>query len=73
LGWQEHDASLADYKKFRETKDIKDIVKGRIVWRVKSNFRTTENPDEKPYSETFVIDAITGDVIGVEHEKFILG
>ena len=73
LGWQEHDPGLEDYKKFRETKDIKDIVKGRIVWRVKSHFRSTKNPDEKPYSETFVIDAITGDVIGIEHDKFILG
>jgi hypothetical protein len=72
LGWAEQDANSEDYKKYSQTKNIKDIVKGRIVWRVKSHFRDANVSGEKPYSEIFLIDAITGIVIGIEHEKLIL-
>ena len=73
LGWFAYDANSENYKKFNQTKDIKDIVKGRIVWRVKSQFRIAKDPDEEPYSETFLIDAITGKIIGVEHDKYDWG
>lgn len=66
FGWYEQDATREDYKKFNRTKDIKQIVKGRIVWKVTSKFRDVPEGDEKPYAETFIIDAVTGEVISVE-------
>ncbi|MGZ3888228.1 MAG: hypothetical protein ACXVBP_12405 [Flavisolibacter sp.] len=66
FGWYEHEATNDDYKKFNQTKNIKQIVKGRIVWKVTSKFRDALEWDEKPYSQTFIIDAVTGEVIGIE-------
>jgi len=66
FGWYEHEATSEDYKKFNQTKDIKQIVKGRIVWKVTSKFRDVPEWDEKPYAQTFIIDAVTGEVISVE-------
>jgi hypothetical protein len=66
FGWYEQEATTEDYKRFNETKDIKQIVKGRIVWKVTSKFREAPEWDEKPYAQTFIIDAVTGEVIGVE-------
>lgn len=66
FGWYEHEATTEDYKRFNQTKDIKQIVKGRIVWKVTSKFRNAPEWDEKPYAQTFIIDAMTGEVIGAE-------
>ena len=66
FGWYEHEATNEDYKKFNQTKDVKQIVKGRIVWKVTSKFRDAPEWDEKPYAQTFIIDAVTGEVLGVE-------
>jgi hypothetical protein len=66
FGWYEHEATNDDYKKFNQTKNIKQIVKGRIVWKVTSKFRDAPEWDEKPYAQTFIIDAVTGEVISVE-------
>lgn len=66
FGWYEQEATNEDYKKFNQTKDIKQIVKGRIVWKVTSKFRDAPEGDEKPYAQTFIIDAITGQVISIE-------
>jgi hypothetical protein len=73
LGWEERKASLNDYKLFNETKDIKHIVNGRIVWRVRSHYRNATDPDESPYAETFLINAVTGEVIGIEHDAYDWG
>ncbi len=64
LGWYEDEG---DYQEFERTKDLRDIVKGRIVWNVESKFR--EKPkayDEKPYAEIFIIDAFTGEYLATE-------
>lgn len=66
FGWNEQQATAEDYKTFNQTKDIKQIVKGRIVWKVTSKFRKAPEWDEKPYAQTFIIDAVTGEVIAVE-------
>jgi hypothetical protein len=66
FGWNEQEATNEDYKKFNQSKDLKQIVKGRIVWKVTSKFRDAPEWDEKPYAQTFIIDAVTGKVIGVE-------
>jgi hypothetical protein len=66
FGWYEQEATTEDYTKFKQTNDIRQIVKGRIVWKVTSKFRDAPEWDEKPYAQTFIIDAITGEVIAVE-------
>jgi hypothetical protein len=73
FGWHEQEVTTDDYKKFNQTNDIKNIVKGRIVWLIKSKFRVAPVGDEKPYAETFLIDAITGVIIGIVHDTIIWG
>lgn len=64
LGWHEEEG---DYQKFDRTKDLRDIVKGRIVWRVESKFRDEPKAyDENPYAEIFIIDAFTGQYLATE-------
>lgn len=64
LGWYEEDG---DYEKYKLTRDLRDIVKGKVVWRVESKFREIPTaPDEKPYAEIFVIDALTGQHLATE-------
>lgn len=64
LGWR---GMNGDYQKYKKTKDLRDMVKGKLVWRVLSNFR--EEPkafDEEPYTEVFIIDALTGEYLSTE-------
>jgi hypothetical protein len=70
FGWHEHKATNEDYIKFKQTKDIKQIVKSRIVWKVTSKFRDPPRGDEKPYVQAFIIDAVTGELLGVENISF---
>jgi hypothetical protein len=66
LGWYELKATDEDYKSFKQSKNIKTIVKGRIVWKVTSTYRKAPEWDEKPYSETYLVDALTGEILAVE-------
>jgi hypothetical protein len=64
LGWHSEEG---DYEKYERTKDLRDIVIGKIVWKVKSKFREVPTaPDEEPYSEIFIIDALTGQYLTTE-------
>jgi hypothetical protein len=58
LGWHKEEG---DYKNYQQTRDLRDIVTGKIVWRIESKFREVPTAyDEQPYSEIFIIDAVTG-------------
>lgn len=63
LGWEDIEG---DYKKYKQTYDIREIVKGRIVWRIKSEYRKVPEMDEKPYAEIFIIDALNGKLLSKE-------
>lgn len=65
LGWAEVTASAEQYKKYQQSKDLRDFVKGRIVWMVKSTFKIPKEWDETPNAETYLIDVLTGEVIQV--------
>ncbi|MGC4231485.1 MAG: hypothetical protein QM594_00605 [Niabella sp.] len=65
LGWAEVTVSDEEYKVYQQSKDLRDFVKGRIVWMVKSTFKIPKEWDETPNAETFLIDVLTGKVIQV--------
>lgn len=70
LGWLTQESTINDYKKFKQFKDYKEVVKGRIVWRVVSEFRVAKPMDEDDYSDIYAIDGITGDCLGIEHQNY---
>jgi hypothetical protein len=63
LGWEQ---IKGDYQKYKQTGDIRSILKGRIVWRIKSEYRKPPHKDEKAYAEIFVIDALNGKLLSKE-------
>jgi hypothetical protein len=63
VGWE---ASKGDFKKYRQTKDLRDVVDGKIVWKIKSEYRKPKEGDERPYAEIFVIDAMNGKLLSKE-------
>jgi hypothetical protein len=63
LGWEK---IKGDYQKYKQTGDIRSILKGRIVWRIKSEYRKPPHKDEKAYAEIFVIDALNGKLLSKE-------
>lgn len=63
IGWESVEGDFQTYKK---TNDLRDLVNGRIVWRIKSVFRKAPEDDEDPYAQIFVIDALTGKIISEE-------
>ncbi|AHF17949.1 hypothetical protein [Niabella soli] len=68
LGWYEARISNEEFKKYELSNDLRDFVKGRIVWLVKSEYKIPKEGDETPNIETYLIDVLTGKVLQVwEH------
>ena len=63
IGWEE---TKGNFQTFKKTNDIRDLVNGRIVWRVKSEFRKAPEMDEKSYAQVYIIDALTGRILSEE-------
>ena len=63
IGWE---VTKGNFQTFKKTNDIRDLVNGRIVWRVKSEFRKAPEMDEKPYAQIYIIDALTGRILSEE-------
>ncbi|HEX7756148.1 MAG TPA: hypothetical protein VF421_12430 [Niabella sp.] len=66
VGWYEARISNEEYKKYEQTKDLRDLVKGRIVWMVKSEYKIPLVGDETPNVEIYMIDIITGKLLQVQ-------
>ncbi|MCF3110909.1 hypothetical protein LL912_19140 [Niabella sp. CC-SYL272] len=65
LGWYEAQISDEEFKKYQQSKDLRDFVKGRIVWLVKSMYKIPADGDETPNGETYLIDVLTGKLLQV--------